>query len=87
MYFVRVVAIKVTFQNDLIDTDMPSLLPLASSLNFDLSAVPGRPLALTSLFQEGETVPGTTEEILLIGIVIVLIVVVPIIWARRRWMK
>lgn len=39
------------------------------------------------LFQQGETVPGTTEGILLMGIFIVLVLIVPIIWTRRRWTK
>jgi len=44
-------------------------------------------LWLTRLFQEGESVPGTTDGILLMGILIVLIIVLPIVWTRRKWMR
>lgn len=44
-------------------------------------------LPLTHLFQEGETIPGTTDGVMLMGILIVLIIVVPIVWTRRRWMR
>ena len=44
-------------------------------------------VSLLPLFQEGETVPGSTDGILLMGIIIVLIVVVPIVWTRRKWMR
>jgi membrane protein YdbS with pleckstrin-like domain len=64
---------------------MPS--PLASILTFSLSAVSKSGLTLTRLFQEGESVPGTTDAILLMGIFIVLIVIIPIVWTHRRWMK
>ncbi len=43
--------------------------------------------ALTRLFQDDESVPGTTEGILLMGILIVLIIVIPIVWTRRKWMR
>ena len=36
---------------------------------------------------EDKTVPGTTEGILLMGIVIVLIIIIPIIVTRRKWMR
>jgi hypothetical protein len=52
-----------------------------------LSAVPKSGLWLTRLFQEGESVPGTTDGILLMGILIVLIIVLPIVWTRRKWMR
>ena len=44
-------------------------------------------LSLATLFQEGETIPGSTDSILMMGILIVLIVVVPIVWTRRKWMR
>jgi len=47
----------------------------------------GLSLALIRLFQEDETVPGTTDSIMLMGIFIVLMIVVPIVWTRRRWMR
>lgn len=59
----------------------------ASLLTFSLSAVSKSALLLTRLFQEGESVPGTTDGILVMGIFIVLIVIVPIVWTRRRWMR
>ncbi len=43
--------------------------------------------ALSHLLQEDKTVPGTTDGILLMGILIVLLVVLPIVWTRREWMK
>ena len=64
---------------------MPS--PLASILTFSLPAVSKSGLTLTHLFQGGESVPGTTDSILLMGILIVLLVVIPIVWTRRKWMK
>lgn len=63
---------------------------LASSLTPSLPAASMNILptpALARLFQEDETVPGTTEGILLMGILIVLIIVIPIVWTRRRWMR
>jgi hypothetical protein len=59
----------------------------ASLLTFSLSAVSKSGLLLTRLFQEGESVPGTTDGILVMGIFIVLIVIVPIVWTRRQWMR
>lgn len=53
----------------------------------DLPVVVNTGLMLTRLFQEEETVPGSTDGILLMGIIIVLIVVIPIVWTRRRWMR
>jgi hypothetical protein len=67
------------------ENSMP--LPLASFLTFGLSAVSRSGLWLTRLFQEGESVPGTTDGILLMGILIVLIIVLPIVWTRRKWMR
>jgi hypothetical protein len=64
---------------------MPS--PLASILTFSLSAISESGLTLTRLFQDGESVPGTTDAILLMGIFIVLLVVIPIVWTRRKWMR
>ena len=43
--------------------------------------------AFSRLMQEDKTVPGTTDGILLMGIFIVLLVVLPIVWTRREWMK
>jgi len=43
--------------------------------------------AWTFLFQDGETIPGGTETILLMGVLIVLIIVIPIVLERRRWMR
>lgn len=39
------------------------------------------------LLQEDQTVPGSTDGILLMGILIVLLVVLPIVWTRRDWMR
>ena len=64
---------------------MPS--PLASILTFSLPAVSKSGLTLARLFQGGESVPGTTDSILLMGILIVLLVVIPIVWTRRKWIK
>jgi hypothetical protein len=61
--------------------------PLASLLTFGLFAVSKSGFPLTRLFQAGETVPGNTDAILLMGIFIVLIVVIPIVWTRRNWMR
>jgi len=63
------------------------ILRLAQDTAFDLFAVSKSGLTLTRLFQEGESVPGTTDGILLMGIFIVLLVVIPIVWTRRRWMR
>lgn len=59
---------------------------LASILTFGLSSVSISGLSLLPPFQEGD-VPGSTDGILLMGILIVLIVVVPIVWTRRKWMR
>lgn len=67
--------------------DVLMQLPLASISTSSLFAVSKSGLTLTRLFQEGESVPGTTDSILLMGIFIVLIVVIPIVWTRRRWMR
>lgn len=64
---------------------MPS--PLAFLLTFSLPAVSKSGLTLTRLFQEGESVPGTTDAILLMGILIVLLIVIPILWTRRNWTR
>lgn len=47
------------------------------------------PLAdvFSQLIQEDKTVPGSTDGILLMGILIVLLVVLPIVWTRRDWMR
>lgn len=63
------------------------LLRFAPPLTLNLSALPKSGLWLTRLFQEGESVPGTTDGILLMGIVIVLLIVIPIVWTRRKWMR
>ena len=60
--------------------------------SFLTSGLPGKTwsglsLALIRLFQEDETVPGTTDGIVLMGILIVLIIVIPIFWTRRKWMR
>lgn len=61
--------------------------PLASFPALHLFAVSKSGLTLTRLFQEGESVPGTTDSILLMGIFIVLLIVTPIVWNRRNWMR
>lgn len=63
------------------------ILRLAQDIAFSRFAVSKSGLTLTRLFQEGESVPGTTDGILLMGIFIVLLVVIPIVWTRRRWMR
>jgi hypothetical protein len=68
---------------------MPSFLaspPLASDLALGLLRVFPSDL-LPRLLQDDETVPGATEGILLMGILIVLIIVVPIVLTRRKWMR
>jgi hypothetical protein len=42
---------------------------------------------LVNVLLEDKTVPGTTDGIMLMGILIVLIIVVPIVWTRRKWMR
>jgi hypothetical protein len=54
---------------------------LGRHLLFGLIAAP------TRLFQDGKTVPGTTEGMLTMGIVIVLTILVPIVVTRRKWMR
>lgn len=60
---------------------------IASFLTTSLLAVSKSGFSLAALLQEDETVPGTTDAIMLMGILIVLTIVVPIIWTRRRWMR
>lgn len=39
-------------------------------------------------FQDGDqTVPGTTDFVLLMGVIIMLIIILPIVANRRRWMR
>lgn len=59
---------------------------LASLLTFALYPVSKSGLSLALLLQEGD-VPGSTDGILLMGIFIVLIVIIPIVWTRRKWMR
>lgn len=54
---------------------------------FQWPITPNSGIMLTRLFQEGETVAGSTDSILLMGIVIVLIVVMALIWTRRKWTR
>ena len=83
MYFVRVTETKVTFLGDILDLmTTPASLP-----TFNLSAVLKSGLSLTRLFQEGESVPGSTDGILLMGILIVILIILPIVWTRRKWMR
>ncbi len=60
---------------------------LASLPTFMPFSVAPSGFSLLAFFQEGETVPGSTDGILLMGILIVLIVIVPIVWTRRKWMR
>ena len=83
MYFVRVTETKVTFLGDILDLmTTPASLP-----TFSLSAVLKSGLSLTRLFQEGESVPGSTDGILMMGILIVILIILPIVWTRRKWMR
>jgi membrane protein YdbS with pleckstrin-like domain len=67
---------------------MKIIIPLLNSLVTSvMSAFPKDGFTLTRLFQEGESVPGSTTGILLMGILIVLIIVIPIVWRRRQWMR
>ncbi len=59
---------------------------LASIPTFALYSVSNSGPTLLPLLQEGD-VPGSTDGILLMGIFIVLIVLVPIVWTRRKWMR
>jgi len=52
-----------------------------------LVAISQSGLKLARLLQEDETVPGTTDGIMLMGIFIVLVIVIPIVWTRRKWMR
>lgn len=91
MYFIRDIAIKVTFRSDILKVDIRRMntlfLLLVSSPTLRLPAVSKSGLTLTRLFQEGESVPGSTDGILLMGILIVILVVLPIVWTRRNWMR
>ena len=62
-------------------------IPLASFLPLGLLPVSKGGAVLERLLQEGDTVPGTTDGILAMGIFIVLVIVIPIVWTRRRWMR
>ncbi|MBV6396564.1 MAG: hypothetical protein HFACDABA_02162 [Anaerolineales bacterium] len=43
---------------------------------------------LFARFQNGDqTVAGSTDAVVTMGVIIVLIVVIPIVVARRRWMR
>jgi membrane protein YdbS with pleckstrin-like domain len=43
---------------------------------------------LTQWFVNGdESVPGSTDGVVLMGIIIVLIIIIPTIATRRRWMR
>ena len=59
---------------------------LASLLTFARYPFSKSGLSLALLLQEGD-VPGSTDGILLMGIFIVLIVIIPIVWTRRKWMR
>lgn len=63
------------------------ILRLAQDTAFGLPAVSKSGHTLARLFQEGESVPGSTDFILLMGILIVLLIVIPIVWTRRQWMR
>jgi hypothetical protein len=73
-------------RSDILAEDLTMNL-LASLSTIVAYSVTKSGLSLQPLFQEGETVPGSTESILLMGILIVLIVVVPVVWSRRKWMR
>lgn len=60
---------------------------LASFFPLGLLAVSKGGTVLEYLLQEGDTVPGTTDGILAMGIFIVLVIIIPIVWTRRRWMR
>ena len=60
---------------------------IASFLTSSLLAVSKSGFRLARLLQEDESVPGTTDAIMLMGILIVLIIVIPILWTRRKWMR
>lgn len=63
------------------------ILRLAQDIFLSLSAVSTSGFWLARLLQEDESVPGTTDGIMLMGILIVLIIVIPIFWTRRKWMR
>ena len=63
---------------------MPLLKSLVTSI---LSILPGNGSTPANLFQEGESIPGSTTSILFMGILIVVIILIPIIWERRQWMR
>ena len=71
-------------------SSLPASFPtlrLAQDIALHLFAVSKSGLTLTRLFQEGESVPGSTDSILLMGVFIVLLIVTPIVWNRRNWMR
>jgi hypothetical protein len=62
-------------------------LTFASFLASNLPAVFKSGFRLAHLLQEDKTVPGTTDGIMLMGILIMLTIVIPIVWTRRRWVR
>jgi len=43
---------------------------------------------LSAWFQDGDqTVNGSTDAVMIMGVIIVLIIVIPIVVTRRRWMQ
>jgi hypothetical protein len=67
---------------------MKFIVPLLNSLVTSVtSTFPKGGITLTHLFQEGESVPGSTTSILFMGILIVLIIVIPIFLTRQQWMR
>lgn len=60
--------------------------PLGSFLTSGLIALSKGGL-FTRLLEGDQTVPGTTDGIMLMGILIVLIIVIPIVVTRRKWMR
>ncbi len=65
-----------------------SFLPItALILMAGFILLPKNRFTLSGLLQESESVTGSTTSILFMGILIVLIIIVPIVWTRRKWMR
>jgi hypothetical protein len=60
--------------------------PLGSLLTSGLLAL-SKGGILARLLGGDKTVPGTTDGIVMMGILVVVIIVIPIVWTRRKWMR
>ena len=60
--------------------------PLGSLLTSGLLAL-SKGGFLARLLEGDKSVPGNTDGIMMMGILIVVIIVIPIVWTRRKWMR